>query len=395
MVLVGHVDEISRSRIEGWAVDLEFSENPVSISIFVNGDHRGTCRAVHVRPGVILPSGEAAPDRCAFRHVFDPPLSPFIEHRVEVVETWSGQVLPNGQHTLERPVCREVNDARIPVLVTSAGRSGSTLLMNQFACDPDIVVGDRYPYEIKQIAYHAAAFRALVAAADRRRSTDPDTMFEAGRHHWIGANPYYEAGFFQLANPSVRLRDFYEHGVPGSYSALFSTFIHEFYTILAESQRKQTARFFCEKGTLDETVRQGARLFFTQVNEVVLVRDPRDLLCSMMAFWKHPPDDAMALLRSMIPQLLQITREGRPDTLVIRYEDLIREPIRTSGRISAFLGLDLLSPPATWNAAIPASHRTSESPSASIGRWRRELSAEQIKTCNSEFSVFMREFDYT
>jgi len=128
-------------------------------------------------------------------------------------------------------------------------------------------------------------------------------MFGAGGDHWIGSNPYYEAGFFQLANPGTRLRDFYEHGIPATYSTMFSAFIHEFYTILAESEQKQAARFFCEKGTPDDTVREGARLFFRRVNEIILVRDPRDLLCSIMAFWRQPPDDAMALLRSRIPQI--------------------------------------------------------------------------------------------
>jgi len=145
VVLIGHVDEVSRSRIEGWAVNLELSECPVSVSIFVNGLHHGACQADNSRAGVILPSGEAAPDHCAFRYVFDPPLSPFIEHRIEVLETCSAQVLPNGQHTLARPMCQNMNDARVPVLVTSAGRSGSTLLMSQFARHPAIVVGDLYP----------------------------------------------------------------------------------------------------------------------------------------------------------------------------------------------------------------------------------------------------------
>jgi len=80
---------------------------------------------------------------------------------------------------------------------------------------------------------------------------------------------------------------------------------------------------------------------------------------------------------------------------VIRYEDLIREPVRTHGLISEFLGLDLLSTSETSNDAIPASHRTSESPGVSIGRWRRELTPEQIRACNGEFSLFMQAFEYS
>jgi hypothetical protein len=394
MVLAGHVDEISRSRVQGWAVARDLPGKYVSVSIFVNGQHRATCEANRFRPGVILPCGEPAPDHCAFMHEFDPPLSPFSEHHIKVQESSAGRMLPNGEHRLTRPIGIETGDQLSPILVTSVGRSGSTLLMDQLIRSAGIVGGDHYPYEIKQIAYHAAAFRALVAPGDRRRSTDPDTMLGAGHHHWIGGNPYYDAGFFHLADPGTRLRDFYERAVPANYTKLFKALIDGFYSILAESQGKRNARFFCEKGMLDETVREGARLFFHQVREVILVRDPRDLLCSMTAFWKQSSDDAMALLRSVIPQLRQVAGEARPDVLVIRYEDLIRAPLRVRANLSIFLSLDLRNPPTGRNDAIPASHRTSISPEASIGRWRWELTPEQIEVCNVEFSDFLREFDY-
>lgn len=393
MSLVGHVDVISRSRIAGWVVDLAVPDKSVSVSVHVNGRLRGACWASLPRAGVMLPSGEAAPERCAFRLEFDPPLSPFAEQRIEVMETRSARAILNGQHILAPPKRHEFIDPLTPVLITSAGRSGTTWLMSQLACHPDVVLADQYPYEIKQIAYYVAAFRALVASADRERSTDPVTMFEAGKDRLIGANPYYEPDFF-LANPGTNLRDFYERSIPEHYVMLFGTLIQKFYRILADSQQKRKARFFCEKGTLDETARQGARMFFNHVKEIVVVRDPGDLLCSMIAFWKHPPDRAMALLRTAIHELHRIVREATSDMLVIRYEDLVRAPRRTSGVLSDFLGFDLLSPLADRDDAIPASHRTSENPDASIGRWRYDLTSDQRKVLAGEFAAFMYEFGY-
>jgi hypothetical protein len=394
MELTGHVDEISRSQIEGWMFDSENPGEPVSVSIFVNGVHRGSCLAALPRPELRKLVDESYPAACGFLFAFDPPLSTFSEHRVEVVETWSSQLLPNGARVLPRPVQSGDCSGRIPILVTSTGRSGSTMLMSELARHKDIVVGDRYPYEIKQIAYHAAAFRALVADADRTRSTHPDTMLAPDMRHHIGGNPYNAAGFYDLGTSGGQLRDYYQSVVPSGYASLYRTLILEFYASLASGQHKQSAPFFAEKGDIDEAALQGARLFFDEVKEIIILRDPRDMLCSAIAFWKLPPDEAMVMLRTTFPRLVQVARHAGPDTIVVRYEDLIRDPITIRRAMSDFLGIDLLEVMAGDGDASPGAHRTSENADASIGRWRRDLTPEQIDACERAFGPSMREFDY-
>ena len=393
MKLLGHVDEISRSLIEGWVMDVDQPDHSVAVSVYINGVHHGLCRKGQPRADLVLSDGQAVSKNCGFWFEFAPPLSPFIEQRIEVRETWSGERLDNGMRVMPRPELPERTDAGIvPVLLTSTGRAGTTLLMSEFARHPKLVVGDHVPYEIKQIAYYAAAFAALATDADRERSTTPETMRAPEAGLIIGSNPYNMSGLYGLGAAPDTLAAYYERAVPSGYAELFRGFIIDFYRTLARGQGKPEAEFFCEKGDISEPAIQGARLFFPAVKDIILVRDPRDLLCSTIAFWKHRPDRAMELLTEQLPRLLRLARRDGRNTIIIRYEDLVRDAVNTRRALSEFLDLDLTL--AVEPEVIPDSHRTSSDPAASIGRWREELSSDQADACRAAFGSFMREFGY-
>lgn len=393
MAIVGYVDHISRGLVIGWAADSDRQGEALAISVYVDGREYGRAVANRPRGGIREGTGGRAPDDCEFRCELDPPLSPFLAQHVQVAETWTGTPIAQGDCVLPAPRPRESTPVT-PVLLTSAGRSGSTLLMRDFARSPGIVVGARHPNEIKQIAYHAAALRALAADADRARATDPDTMLAPENARRIGANPYYDAGLFTLADPPARLREFFGRSVPERLAAAFGDLILDYYAILRQSQGKPDAVLFAEKGDVAPEVRQAARLFFGRVREVVLVRDPRDLLCSAIAFWKLPADEALAMLATTLPRLLEIRRAAPADTLFVRYEDLLRDPVATRRVISDFLGVAVEHDASAGDAGIAPGHRTSADDAASIGRWHRDLAPAQVDACETTFRRFMQAFDY-
>jgi hypothetical protein len=392
MAIIGHVDFISRSVVKGWAHDADQPDAPVSISILINGHHRHAVLATLARPGLSEAAEGPCRDDRGFRFQFDPPLSPFVSHVIRVVETWSGAPLANGERELPPPCPPISGPGLVPILVTCAGRSGSTLLLNEFSAHPQIVTGDRYPYEIKQIAYHAAAFRALVADGDRERSTDPDTMLAPEMCHSIGANPYNIPGLFDLGTSGECLRDFWQSTLPAHHARLYRSLIQQYYDTLAAGQGKGAARFFCEKGEIHETAVEGGRLFFDTIKDIVLVRDPRDLLCSMIAFWNLSAADAIGMLRATFPRVVQLAREAGPNTLVLRYEDLIRDGAATRQCLSEFIGADLSEVRSA--TPVPNSHRTSPDAAGSIGRWKQELNREQIEACEVAFARQMQAFNY-
>jgi len=393
MAFVGHVDAISRAGVSGWAGNPDDKGSPVTVSVIVNGRERGSGQADQPRPGLATNTKGIATDTSGFRVDFEPPLSPFHDWRIEVVDPATRKPLVNGVQTLPAP-SRDGSATPTPIVITSTGRTGTTLLMAEFARSKDIVLADRYPYEIKQIAYYAAVFRTLAASAGRARSADPDTMLSAARLHSAGSNPYNAPGFFDLAQPGRLMQTYYESHVPAQYAQLFRSLILEYYAILRVSQGKAAAPYFCEEGDLQDAARQAARLFFPRVRELLVVRDPRDLLATAMSVWKLAPAEALQALRAAAPQLLEIHRRREPDVLTVRYEDLLLDPVGSRAAMSGFLGIEIASDlPAPDNAAL-AAQRTSRDTIASIGRWRQELTAEQIDACGTAFRDYMAAFDY-
>jgi hypothetical protein len=144
------------------------------------------------------------------------------------------------------------------------------------------------------------------------------------------------------------------------------------------------------------------------------VRDFRDMVCSIMDFnakrginsfgreQTGSDEDFISYLRGSAEQMIESWRSRRERAYLMRYEDLILRPEVALADALRYLGVaadpatvtGVIEAANTWRPAAQRDHQTSESPAASVGRWRRDLSVEQQQICEDVFGDILEEFGY-
>jgi hypothetical protein len=397
----GHIDSLSRRAVAGWAADPERPALRLTVSIAVNGVH--LAELVADRPRNDLASlGRFGDGRHGFLFNFPEPLAAEREQVVVVSFAEDGKPLPNGRHTLARaqaPATGSTSGAAAmpaagltPILVTAPGRSGTTLLMGLLARAPEIVAAELVPYEVRLISYHAAAFNVLTAPANLEHSSHPDRLEGDGFH--IGFNPFHSAQYAQAFRTPAPVRDYFDQFAPDRLAGSARDLIEEFYRRLARDKGKQ-AGFFAEKGNnLHKPTRMFTRRAFGRVRELVIVRDPRDVLCSHMAYFSSSADKAFTQLSHASKQLLAIRDEAREDIHILKYEDMVRGDPDCFAAMSAFLGVRIEPDAGERGQEVFRRHGTSVSPEASVARWRSNLPEPLKAQCATDWADFFAAFGY-
>lgn len=388
MRIKGYVDSITSEGIVGWAVDADNPEASVEVVVQVNGAERGRCVADIDRPSLAKSLGSPFTGRHEFRYSFVPPLNVRVDTPIVVRTAETKVPLEHGVSVLRGlPVSRA---PLMPILLGSRGRSGTTLLMSEFARHPDIVVGDAYPYEVKYAAYYAASLPILTLAPPE---DDPDFAENADKYWTIHGNPANRQDVLEAVGGPSLVR-FMEEAVPRRLSETFRQFVLEAYSIIANEHGKTGARFFAEKSSLGQNVRYGIRSLFGEVREIILVRDPRDYMCSAKAFWQQSMQKTLGLLEATIPEFERIHAQAGSDVMFVRYEDLILDPLATRERIYRFIGI-ANAPLQVAACDIPSAHMTSANPAASIGRWQHDLTPDEVSACTRLCGSYMERFGYS
>ena len=378
MQIVGYVDIISRSVVTGWIADKDAPIGALQVSILVNGEVEGHAIANEFRSDLVN-AFEGASGRYCFRFNFIPPLSAFDTHEVAVVI--GHNLLPSRQWTRTIP---SIAQPALPILVTSAGRSGSTLMMNRLSAHPDVLLVAEHPAEVKLLTYYAGAMRALTSPADPERSTHPSTIMTD--RFSIGFNPFHDNDDHPL------FETYWERTVPLTLAHSFRELILAYYDTVRLTAGKPVPRYIAEKAQPDPLIRQCAIFMFGAVREIVLLRDPRDLLCSYHSFWKTDLVEAQQTIVSQLVPLLALWKKSLSCTLFIKYEDMTRQSVATMEKVYDFL--DLPSVQATDDVELFGRHGTSRTVEASVGRWRTDLPLDVIASCQKKFAPFLAAFGY-
>ncbi len=387
MTVRGYVDEISARGIIGWAVDQADLDRTVEVVILVNGQEYGRVAADRSRPGLGDALGLAVSDQHGLEFSFTPPLSAWQDTAVVILNAADGRPLENGRRILRGLPQR--SSTLMPLLVTSRGRSGSTVFMSELARQAEIVVADIYPFEVKLASYYTAVLRVL---SGMRFEDDVDFAENAEASLLIGGNPWNRPHVLQAIG-GRQLERLFGDSIPGRLNDQFRQIVLDSYGVIGVERGKDAPRYFAEKSPVNPDIRRGIRAMFGEVREILLVRDPRDYLCSARAFWHMETDQVLAGMEHDFAALEAAHATADPDVWLVRYEDLIQRPAATWQGIHDFLGL----PPRTGEPQPTrfADHTTTDSPAASIGRWQRELTPAEQQACESRFASYLVRFGYS
>jgi hypothetical protein len=292
-----------------------------------------------------------------------------------------------------------------PLLLTSLGRTGTTLLMGLLSAHPAIVADRTFPYEVFPARYWLHLLQVLAEPADHNESPNVENF--ALDLYRVGANPFHTAPVTNDPEMAELLG--------GSYVERLTRFcqqsIDEFYGALAAKQGKPSAKFFVEKSHPDHVSRV-ARDVYPGSREVFLVRDFRDLICSVLAFNEkrgivdfgraqfETDEEYVRWIGRNAKRLANAWKARQPTSYLVRYEELASRPVETLTDVLAYLGLD--QNPKLVAAIVRGAfehpdvtgHRTSRSVEESIGRWRRELPDSLRPAVREELNESLSEFGY-
>lgn len=286
------------------------------------------------------------------------------------------------------------------LLMHQLGRAGSTMMMRLLAGHPELAVFDDYPLETRPGLAWMHELAVLLGTQTVRPGDEPffDEVDVAT------ANPYLSEYFVGSEILAARHR--------GGFAQLRDAIVGMVEDTYLE--RRPGAAFFAEKFRIESRhavrTQQATLATWPASRQIVLVRDPRDLLCSRLSFNRQRSeasfdldltDDAVTGAPTIVHhlQLAAAQVDAFADAIVVRYEDLVERPVATATRLFGDLGLDrgFTTVRRAVDHAIAhrsAEHVTSSSPAASIGRWRAELPAEAAAHLAAELSDELARFGY-
>jgi hypothetical protein len=297
-----------------------------------------------------------------------------------------------------------------PLILTNVGRSGSTWLTQILGSHPQIITYQPFRYEPRVASYWTQVLRTLSEPVSYLQSI---LVNEAHDEYWWIGDKYSSPPPSLEPDPVMQrwlgcdsveeLTGFCQHRIEG------------FYEQVTAIQGKTEPVYFAERfyGT-GHTATMMMWELYSQAREIFLVRDLRDVLCSMLAFNKKTgltmfgrervtnDQDFVHQIGTLFRDLLQNWHMRSDKAYLLRYEDLISHPEETLASVLEYLELDFepttvqrtLRTAMTKTTELQHQHQTSADLNASIGRWRRDLGTALQAVCQEAFGDVLAGFGY-
>lgn len=296
-----------------------------------------------------------------------------------------------------------------PLLVTGAGRSGTTLLMSLLSKHPEILVAREPAFEFRQATYLWYAAHVLTGPANFDYSMKPDGFENPVDQVTIGYNPYTSRVYGKQVGSEAVL-EWQDSGFAAATCEFICEQIDNFVSALARDYGKANVRYYAEKALVSRAL-NFVRNVYPDEREIFLLRDPRDVFISAREFNRRRGAESFGRdkISTDVEWLLGICRDvevvarsyesSRSRGIRVRYEDLVVEPRREIARILGWLEIDsgervvdeLVS---AVSEEVRGVHGTSRTTGESIGRWRTEMSDEEKRVVAASFGETLAALGY-
>lgn len=261
---------------------------------------------------------------------------------------------------------------QIPVFLRLIhGRCGSTLMMQLLASARNLYVDDKYPYENRYLSFFD---KAATIIGDNPNPTWTNDSLISEENNLLGPIPYFDTEIFdrELLPDELRKR-----------------FINTLFDMIRSYNKcnNNETIYYAEKAT-PQAIDNFNKV--TYCKNIFLIRDPRDIFISIREFnkkrehlgfgWKENQSetDFVRELCVGFKKYLQHFSEIEEDDrrFKVKYEDLIKNPIQETERLSDWLGCELNYNYVLDNKLNISQHITTKNGNSSSYRWEKELSEE-------------------
>ena len=301
------------------------------------------------------------------------------------VKTIIGQSKPQVEDGQELNILK-------PILVNSAGRSGSTLLMQLLGTSPHIVFDREYPFEVRYLTYFLRWALLLNETGRATQTWNPAELLKHPTDQLLGPLPYPKAGFWSGGTIW-----------PNCFETAWKEFSKASIAQVGENNgSKIRPKYYAEKtstwvlGALEKQT--------IDYNVILLIRDPRDVFLSVNAFDKQrgfsgfgrlSDETDLDFARRMTKSFQNMHKNKiitSPNSILVKYEKLATDLPQEAHRLGQWLNLEFDAALVKEQEVNFKHHMTSGSAEQSVERWRHELPKELndvfIQEVGEELSYF-------